>query len=1177
MPKIYIFLKTGIKTSYTGTFMVFWVAVLSGILIIEPVRGGANCDPSVSSYNVDLTGAPDSTWFEEGVTLGGTCCPGDQDGNNCVEIVLTLDPNAEGMALNLEGAPGYGSVEIQVDCEAEIYQVGENICVEDTGPHHITLCRSGNPTYDVILESMSEPEVTSDVLITESCQDTLKAEGLAPESIEWSTVDPNDDQYLDYLSCTEGCEETVVQPTDQNPPDSVVYQVCGVRDTGCDQDTLCMDAKIFFASDLEVSYLPEEPVICYEENTIEVTAYGSGGEGGYTYEWSTNESGKTANLPEGEHQVYVYDDTECPPASTDVQVVQVEEETIADAGELLEMCNNDEAVGLNGTTENASDHFWIGNGGNFTPDNSSLEGEYLPTDQEKYSGNFQLQLVAVNPYEQCSNDTSTIDVDVNSPPDPEITGESEVCAYQGGYIYETDEDETHTYLWEIDGGEITSANDGHQISTLWDEPGQGEITLTRTDNTTGCDSTAVFEVTKIDAPLPEINGPQEVCSATEGHVYEAAEDGDYSYEWSVEGGEITSDNTQQSAEISWHEAGNGIVTLTQTQLSTGCDSTIQYEVTIRERPGASITGDHEACAEDVKQYIDEEANGDTGYNWEVNGGTLLTDANEEMAEIEWGQNENGEVILQTFNQDGECPSYDTLTININPNPEPEILGAENVCEFSNREYSVEPFQPNYEVDWSITGGFGNEKINQQNFEANWEEAGTGSIYAEVTDQNTGCTGEYNKEVIIHEGEKPNIQGPMEACATLDRDYIYSVQYMDEFEYNWYVEKGHIRDGHGASSINVDWTEEGTGEVIVERTNTKTGCVESDTFQVVIESEPVTEISGDKNVCVLDRQYTYEADEWPNTIYQWNVEGGQIVEGQGTHEVTIEWEDVDTGFVEMQAQRESACDEIMTMEVTINTYPDGNLELQEYESCPPFSPRIDLPDGVTITEAHWEFSDGQISHRVDPDVAFEEPGNYDIELFAVNDKGCEDTFRYNIEVLPKPNASFETDFQNANEKVFDEEEFEYINTATGGTYFEWYLDDDDTLRTRSDAGFTYVYDDPGTYPVTLIAENQYGCTDTAKNDIKIHSLEWLHVPNAFSPNDDQHNDYFSVIWRNLIEFEVRILNRWGEILYSSDDPDFKWDGKYRGELVPEGVYVYQIKARGWSGERFNDAGSLVIIR
>ena len=98
------------------------------------------------------------------------------------------------------------------------------------------------------------------------------------------------------------------------------------------------------------------------------------------------------------------------------------------------------------------------------------------------------------------------------------------------------------------------------------------------------------------------------------------------------------------------------------------------------------------------------------------------------------------------------------------------------------------------------------------------------------------------------------------------------------------------------------------------------------------------------------------------------------------------------------------------------------------------------------------------------------------------------------MLPAPNASFDVDY-GSDDKVYDEEEFDILNQTTGGSLFEWYLDDEDTLRTTSDANFTHEYDDPGTYPVTHIAENHHGCTDTTQKDIRIYSLEWLHVPNA----------------------------------------------------------------------------------
>lgn len=73
---------------------------------------------------------------------------------------------------------------------------------------------------------------------------------------------------------------------------------------------------------------------------------------------------------------------------------------------------------------------------------------------------------------------------------------------------------------------------------------------------------------------------------------------------------------------------------------------------------------------------------------------------------------------------------------------------------------------------------------------------------------------------------------------------------------------------------------------------------------------------------------------------------------------------------------------------------------------------------------------------------------------------------------------------------------------------------------------------------------------------------VYIPNSFSPNGDGINDVFQVAWwGDLTDIELRIFNRWGELLFESDDPFGFWDGLYKGELVQNDVYIYQVVYRG----------------
>ena len=69
-----------------------------------------------------------------------------------------------------------------------------------------------------------------------------------------------------------------------------------------------------------------------------------------------------------------------------------------------------------------------------------------------------------------------------------------------------------------------------------------------------------------------------------------------------------------------------------------------------------------------------------------------------------------------------------------------------------------------------------------------------------------------------------------------------------------------------------------------------------------------------------------------------------------------------------------------------------------------------------------------------------------------------------------------------------------------------------------------------------------------------------VPNAFSPNNDGHDDCFGLkYWGQISSLELTIYNRWGQLLFMTTDPQGCWDGTYKGVPQPAGGYVYQIKA------------------
>ena len=99
-------------------------------------------------------------------------------------------------------------------------------------------------------------------------------------------------------------------------------------------------------------------------------------------------------------------------------------------------------------------------------------------------------------------------------------------------------------------------------------------------------------------------------------------------------------------------------------------------------------------------------------------------------------------------------------------------------------------------------------------------------------------------------------------------------------------------------------------------------------------------------------------------------------------------------------------------------------------------------------------------------------------------------------------------------------------------------------------------EPGTYQVTLY--NGFTCI-LDRVQVLDDCRPVIYAPTAFTPNEDNLNDTFSVIPNpNIIDFKILIVNKWGEVIFRSDDINFEWDGRLEGTLLPPGTYTYRMR-------------------
>ena len=123
----------------------------------------------------------------------------------------------------------------------------------------------------------------------------------------------------------------------------------------------------------------------------------------------------------------------------------------------------------------------------------------------------------------------------------------------------------------------------------------------------------------------------------------------------------------------------------------------------------------------------------------------------------------------------------------------------------------------------------------------------------------------------------------------------------------------------------------------------------------------------------------------------------------------------------------------------------------------------------------------------------------------------------------------------------------------------------------------AYPGDGLFTVMLAIEDALGCVDTTMRTIFINPEFQFYAPNAFTPDGDGVNDLFGGSGVGIDTYSMSIFNRWGELIYETDDPNKPWDGTVDGTDCPQGVYVYLFRLQAIAGEVKEYRGLVTLLR
>ncbi len=261
-------------------------------------------------------------------------------------------------------------------------------------------------------------------------------------------------------------------------------------------------------------------------------------------------------------------------------------------------------------------------------------------------------------------------------------------------------------------------------------------------------------------------------------------------------------------------------------------------------------------------------------------------------------------------------------------------------------------------------------------------------------------------------------------------------------------------------------------------------------------------------------------------------------------------------------------------IVVNPIPAVDFDVSPNPSCVDNAVNfINLTNTRERSKFKWDFGDGNTSNRENTTHSYSSDRLYSVQLVVTNEYDCKDSLLKidELEIVPKPSAGFTHTPDMAN---FYKPDFVFTNTSLDATNYTWDFGDG---VSSSGFGATHSYADTGFYVVTLTAKNDLGCIDVFTKVLQVEDAFRLFTPNAFSPNDDNTNDLFSIKSRGVKEFSIMIFNRWGEILFKSSDINDSWDGTFNGDMVQEDIYYYTVFGKDYKNEIFQAKGEIMLLR
>lgn len=351
---------------------------------------------------------------------------------------------------------------------------------------------------------------------------------------------------------------------------------------------------------------------------------------------------------------------------------------------------------------------------------------------------------------------------------------------------------------------------------------------------------------------------------------------------------------------------------------------------------------------------------------------------------------------------------------------------------------------------------------------------------------------------------------------------------------------------GATGDTLNFAPQETGNYILVKTD-NLGCTASDTVLITVNDSPEVTISGTMAICAGTSTKLTATANPADCVFEWS-------DGSTESSIVVTPAADETYTVSVKLPP-AMCETVKTATVEVKPLPTIVLS-EDKLICEGETAEINVNGDATLWV--WETSDPAVNGSNAANFVVSPKSSTLYRVHGYNEINCHSQDEMTVIVEPKP-----TPIINLNPGVLDALDPTTIITdaSRGNVSRMWTLSDG---FTSDDESFVHTFpltDTTMRFDINLVAYSNAGCVDSISTFIRVKRDHFLWAPTGIYLHDNNPANREFRLWiDNIVEYELMIFNRNGEMVYKTDKIEKAWDCTYKGETVMQGIYVWKVRYR-----------------